>query len=197
VSDDGGWIKLHRSLAKHPLWLKEPFTIGQAWADLLMLANYHDSTVFVGHKVMTIHRGQVFTSLERLGTRWRRDRKTVRRWLGAYGSDGMLDRATAYGADGGYTLLTIRNYDAYQGQPASQWDGGEDRGADGALDGGRDRAGDRGRDRGRAQSEEVEEVKDAEEAKKGAHSFSSNGTRGRASRKNPDRDWGRGQEATP
>ena len=34
------YIKLYRALATSPLWTKEPFTRGQAWADLLLLANY-------------------------------------------------------------------------------------------------------------------------------------------------------------
>ena len=34
-----GYIKLHRSLMDNPLWTEKPFSRGQAWVDLLMLAN--------------------------------------------------------------------------------------------------------------------------------------------------------------
>ena len=37
-----GWIKLHRSIQDSWLWKKYPFSEGQAWIDLLMLANYED-----------------------------------------------------------------------------------------------------------------------------------------------------------
>lgn len=35
-----GWIKLHRKLSDNPLWTCEPFTKGQAWVDLILLANH-------------------------------------------------------------------------------------------------------------------------------------------------------------
>jgi hypothetical protein len=192
--EGAGWIKLHRSMAEHQLWLSRPFTIGQAWVDLLMQANYHESTVLHGYRPLTIQRGQVFTSLERLRTRWQRDRKTVRAWLLAFESDGMLTRASAYGADGGYTLLTIRNYDRYQSQSTDTLDGDPDGGADGDLDRGADRALDRALDRGLPQSKKYEEVQESEEGKKGARprNFSPNGGRTLATtQRHPDRDWGR------
>src|SRR5262245_27722843 len=88
-----GWIKVHRKLARHPMWLRGPFTIGQAWVDLLMLANYEPSISRLGD--LTVDRAQVLTSIELLGRRWGRDRKTVRRWLGTWGRDGMLTRQWA------------------------------------------------------------------------------------------------------
>ena len=36
------WIRVHRALAEHQIWLREPFTMAQAWVDL-MRANYHKS----------------------------------------------------------------------------------------------------------------------------------------------------------
>jgi hypothetical protein len=187
VTESAGWIKVHRSLAEHDLWLGRPFTIGQAWVDLLMLANYHESTVYHGYRPMTIQRGQVFTSLEHLRTRWRRDRKTVRAWLLAYESRDMLDRATAFGADGGYTLLTIRNYDKYQASPLDALDGGPDRGTAGELDRGLPGA----LDRGLPQSKEVEERKEGEEGKKWRAQAPSNGKSAGTSRRHPDQAWGR------
>jgi hypothetical protein len=176
----GSWLKLYRSMARHPLWLAEPFTIGQAWLDLLMSANYHDSTSIRGTSVLKIGRGQVLTSIEGLGTRWRRDRKTVRRWLLVFERDGMLARASAHGADGGYTLLTILNYEEFQGR----LDGARDDGRDGALDDGRDHglddAGDDGRDDGRDTSKKYEEERERVETRARARtdSVSSNGSTG-------------------
>ncbi len=36
------WIRVHRALAEHQIWLREPFTMAQAWVDL-MRASYHKS----------------------------------------------------------------------------------------------------------------------------------------------------------
>ena len=51
-----GWVKLHRTLAYNKLWLSEPFTKGQAWVDLLMLAGRD---------------GKVQISYRRLADRWK------------------------------------------------------------------------------------------------------------------------------
>ena len=44
-----GWVKLHRTLAYNKLWLSEPFTRGQAWVDLLMLAG-RDGVVKIAYR---------------------------------------------------------------------------------------------------------------------------------------------------
>ena len=131
----GGWIKVHRALADHEIWQARPFTIGQAWIDLLLRANYHESTAMRGLKSITVHRGQVLTSVASLGTAWGTDRKTVRRWLRAFQEDGMLDGVIRHGGDGGYTLLTIRNYEKYQGLPEETGDGAHSGDGDGQRDG--------------------------------------------------------------
>jgi hypothetical protein len=159
VADNGaGWIKLFRSLAGHSLWLTDPFSIGQAWVDLLMLANYHDSTSFRGD--VTVKRGQVLTSIYSLGTRWKRDPKTVRRWLLVFERAGMLARASAHGRDGGYTLITLLNYETYQARPGEGLDDGRGDGRDHGRDDGRADAGDDGRDDGRETSKKFEERKE-------------------------------------
>jgi hypothetical protein len=110
-----GYIKLYRSTAEHWSWHRGPFSMGQFWAHLLLSANYHESTVRRGLRTVTVKRGQLLTSIEKLSPAVRRDRKTVRAWLRAFASDGMLDIETDCGGDGGYTLLTIRNYEKFQG----------------------------------------------------------------------------------
>ena len=42
---NSGWITIHRKLFYNKLWLSEPFTKGQAWVDLLLLASHKD-TIF-------------------------------------------------------------------------------------------------------------------------------------------------------
>ena len=47
-----GWVKLHRTLAYNKLWISEPFTKGQAWVDLLMLAG-RDGKLEVTYRFLT------------------------------------------------------------------------------------------------------------------------------------------------
>ena len=71
-----GWIKLHRSLAYSKLWLSEPFTKGQAWADLLMLAGRD---------------GIVKTSYQWLTDRWKwKNKAKTFRFLKLLESEGMI-----------------------------------------------------------------------------------------------------------
>ena len=72
-----GWVKLHRTLAYNKLWLSEPFTKGQAWVDLLMLAGRD---------------GVVKTSYQWLADRWNWNHKEkVRRFLAYLVAEGMIE----------------------------------------------------------------------------------------------------------
>lgn len=53
-----GWIKLHRTLTMHELWTAEPFTRGQAWVDLLLLANHRPGHIRKRGILVEVERGQ-------------------------------------------------------------------------------------------------------------------------------------------
>lgn len=76
-----GWIKIHRKLSMNTLWLCEPFTRGQAWVDLLMLANHEDSFFYVRNVKVDIKRGEVGWSEPKLADRWKWSRTKVRKFL--------------------------------------------------------------------------------------------------------------------
>lgn len=109
-----GWVRIYRSLADHPIWTGQRFTAGQAWVDLIMLANFTDSRAFQGNKPILVRRGQVLTSQVALAARWGWNRKTVVSFLKALKADIMLDIETSRETDTGYTLITIRNYERFQ-----------------------------------------------------------------------------------
>ena len=72
-----GWVKLHRTLAYNKLWLSEPFTKGQAWVDLLMLAGRD---------------GIVKTSYQWLTDRWKwKNKGKTFRFLKLLESEGMIE----------------------------------------------------------------------------------------------------------
>lgn len=117
-----GYIKLHRKIQVHPLWLLERFSKGQAWIDLLLSANHRDGKVLRGGHWIEIKRGQVFTSQNELARKWKWDRKTVKSFLLTLKTDSMLDIQTDKGTDTGYTLLTINNYSHFQGSDSDTLD---------------------------------------------------------------------------
>ena len=107
---DDGWIKLSRSMSEHWLWKYTPFSFGQAWIDLLMLANYEDKKTVYKGKIITCKRGDVNLSFSYLATRWKWSRKKVAGFIDILKSDGMVTtNVTTH-----RTTITIVNYDNFQ-----------------------------------------------------------------------------------
>ena len=110
-----GWVKLHRCLTTHPLWAGERFTRGQAWVDLILEAAFEDHESFATHGPSWIKRGQLLTSQMKLASRWRWDRETVRRFLRELERHGMVRIETSKATATGFTVITILNYEKFQG----------------------------------------------------------------------------------
>lgn len=106
-----GWICLHRKLIDSLIWnSNEPFDKRSAWADLLMMANFCDtSMIFDGHNVV-VKRGQILTSVRKLSERWRWNKDRTLRYLRLLEECGMIDRES----NAKRTLITIVKYDDYQ-----------------------------------------------------------------------------------
>lgn len=105
-----GYFKIERDFLESELWLSEPFTPGQAWVDLIGLANYADKDRYYNGKFQTVKRGQVVTSYRTLADRWKWSRGRVSHFIHALETAKMvdIDKATKW------TTLTIVNYGLYQ-----------------------------------------------------------------------------------
>lgn len=104
-----GWIKLHRQLLDSPIWVNEPFSRGQAWVDLILMANHEDG---VGKKGDAIPAGSLVTSYAHLAKRWHWSVGKVRRFLSTLTGTQMISLT---GTRSG-TLLTIVKYSFFQGE---------------------------------------------------------------------------------
>ena len=105
-----GWIRVWRKILDNPLWSEKPFSKGQAWIDLILLANHKDNQLLLGNSVVTIRRGQLHTSELNLSRRWGWSRKKTRAFLSLLDNQKM---ATTKGTSKG-TTITIANYSDYQ-----------------------------------------------------------------------------------
>lgn len=105
-----GYIKIARKLFDSDLWITEPFTLGQAWVDLIAMANYATRDHFYKGSVQRIERGQIATSETRLAARWQWSRKKVNTFLRNLE---RLEMCTAKRTAQG-TTITIENYAFYQ-----------------------------------------------------------------------------------
>lgn len=106
-----GWITLHRQLADHDLWLAEPFTRGQAWVDLLMLANHKDGCIRVRGNKIPVARGQVGWSQKRLAERWKWSRTKVRNFLDELENE---EQQIVQHKNNTTSVITLVNFKKYQ-----------------------------------------------------------------------------------
>ena len=114
-----GWIKIHRQIQECDIWdNEEPFDYRSAWIDLLLLANHRDKETIFDGKPLTVGRGQRITSIRKLADRWNWSRDRVSRYLNLLEKLGMIERES----DNRKTLLTIVNYEVFQGTADSNED---------------------------------------------------------------------------
>ena len=106
-----GYIKLWRKISDNALWTNEPFSRGQAWVDLVGLANHNDGFIRIRGMKVKIKRGQVGWSERRLGERWSWSRGKVRRFINELKTVQQIEHQK----NNVTSTITIINYDLYQG----------------------------------------------------------------------------------
>lgn len=105
-----GWISVHRQLREHWLWDDKPFSKGQAWIDLLMLASHTDNKFLLGNELVEVKAGSFITSIEKLRKKWGWSNTKVVSFLKLLENDGMITKKS----DTKKTAITIENYSFYQ-----------------------------------------------------------------------------------
>ncbi len=106
-----GWIKIHREIQHH--WIFQRDEYFKAWILLLMKANHKDFKTLVSDKipeVVVVKRGQVVTSLKKLGLELKWSPSKVKRFLHKLQKDEMIRIAD----EKRWTHLSINNYETYQ-----------------------------------------------------------------------------------
>lgn len=125
----GDWIKIHRQLREHALWRSEPFTRGQAWVDLLMLANWAPAHVRIRGVLVELKRGELVGSYRFLSERWNWSKGKVERFLDELKSEKQIETQINNVSQ----VITITNYDRYQSNEDADEDTSRD--ADGTQTG--------------------------------------------------------------
>lgn len=108
-----GWIKLYRKIQVSDIWENgEAFDRRSAWIDLLLMAAYCDKETMDG----ALKRGQIMTSMRRLGERWKWSRSKTMNFLNRLELLHMISLET----DNKKTVITIVKYDDFQGERATE-----------------------------------------------------------------------------
>lgn len=125
-----GYVKMHRELMEH--WVFDDDAVFYLWTNLLMRANWKDGKFWPGgdSSPLIVKRGQLVTgrtSLHALlyptrnsqGQVIKREHNpphpsTIWRWIKAMEKDGMI----ALDVRSKYTIITLCNYETYQGSDA-------------------------------------------------------------------------------
>lgn len=108
-----GWISVHRQIQEHWLWADKPFSKGQAWIDMLMLANHEDKKTLIDNNIVVIESGSFVTSEHKLSERWGWSRWKVHEFLNLLQSDNMIFAKT----DHRKTTINVINYEKYRYVP--------------------------------------------------------------------------------
>ena len=115
-----GYIKLHRELENHWLWLNPKHL--RAWLLLLFEASWEAKTIPWGkQESITIQRGQLVTTIRKLMGQWGYYAQATLDFLRVLEAQGMITRQST----SKMTIITIVNYDRYQlwdeyGEPDSK-----------------------------------------------------------------------------
>lgn len=110
IIDPRGYVSIWRSLADDSLWLSEPFTRGQAWVDLVMLANYSPNFFYLRGNRVDVGIGELAWSEENLSKRWRWSRNKVRGFLKMLISEQQIEQQKSRVIN----KIKIINYSYYQ-----------------------------------------------------------------------------------
>lgn len=105
-----GWIKLHRKLVDNPLWHSEPFTRGQAWVDMILLASHKETYFYVRGIKINLKRGQLAWSEVKLSERWGWSRNKLRKFLNDMENEQQIKQQKSNVIQ----IITVVNYRQYQ-----------------------------------------------------------------------------------
>ena len=90
MAKTGSFIKLDRGLKTNTLWLEKPFSKGQAWVDLLLLAQGIEKEKQYRGQIQRMEPGTVYTSIRYLEKRWGWSRNKVYRFFEFLIGEGMI-----------------------------------------------------------------------------------------------------------
>ena len=110
-----GFYRMARGWMDHHIFANDPLTEREAWQWLIEHAAFAPHPHRVGQNVVPVERGQLAVSTRYLAQAWQWSKSRVARFLKKLKTGTMIGTVTGTESGTGYTLVTICNYDKYQG----------------------------------------------------------------------------------
>ena len=108
------WI--HREIEDHWLWKRRPFSPGQVWIDMILLANHKDNKTPYKNQIVEIKRSEFIRSERDLAMRWGWSKSKVHDFLKLLVGDSMITIKSDQKAN----RISILNYNEYQILPTNK-----------------------------------------------------------------------------
>ena len=112
MTDDGGWIKVHRKLLDWPL-LKNGSAI-RLWLYILLRANHADCDVLAGGKTLHLRAGELIIGRDKTSQDTGLSPKQVRTGLVSLVRHACIKTVRTEGQP--FTIVTVANWQSYQGR---------------------------------------------------------------------------------
>lgn len=125
----GGWASVHRSVIDH--WVAAEPELFAVWVRLILEANFEDKKKMFNGSLIEIKRGQLVFGLNAFSAKSGVSVKKLRRHLDLLEKEGMIGRQKT----NKFSLISITNYEQYQGQGRQEAGQGQAEGKQGASKG--------------------------------------------------------------
>lgn len=116
------FIMIPRKMFDSGFFGGESYSRREAFFDLVQMAEREKKTSIIGGRSITVQRGQIAVSIRSLSEKWKWSKDKVQKTLILYEEAGLIGRKT----DGVISLLTLSNYDTYQGEADTNKDDSQD-----------------------------------------------------------------------
>ena len=109
MTDNNGWIKIHRKMLQNPVVMKDPDHLA-VWMYLLLNATHAEIPAMFGGKKIMLHPGQLITGRKAIAKFFGVNENKVYRVINVLKSEQQITQQTS----NKNSLITIVNWDEYQ-----------------------------------------------------------------------------------
>ena len=109
MTDNNGWIKIHRKMLQNPVVMKDPDHLA-VWMYLLLNATHAEIPAMFGGKKIMLHPGQLITGRKAIAKFFGVNENKIYRVINVLKSEQQITQQTS----NKNSLITIVNWDEYQ-----------------------------------------------------------------------------------